>query len=102
MSNPLSSESRDRNGDRDGEDAKARVMLVDDHPIVRQGLANLIDAEDDLVVCAQSESADEAMRALPEARPDVVVIDIALGQRSGLELVKDIRARWPDMPMLDR
>ena len=79
---------------------KARVMLVDDHPIVRQGLANLIDAEDDLVVCAQAENADEALAALPEARADVVVIDVALGERSGLELVKDVRARWPDMPML--
>ncbi len=83
-----------------GAGAKARVMLVDDHPIVRQGLANLIDAESDLVVCAQVESADEAMRVLPDEKPDVVVVDISLGDRSGLELVKDIRARWPDMPML--
>jgi len=83
-----------------GAGTKARVMLVDDHPIVRQGLANLIDAESDLVVCAQVESADEAMRVLPDEKPDVVVVDISLGDRSGLELVKDIRARWPDMPML--
>ena len=89
MSNPSGSKT-----------AKARVMLVDDHPIVRQGLANLIDAEDDLIVVAQAESADGALAALPEARPDVVVIDVALGARSGLELVKDIRGRWPDMPML--
>ena len=94
MPNPSGSK---RAGD---ENEKARVMLVDDHPIVRQGLANLIDAEDDLEVCAQVESADEALAALPGARPDVVVIDVALGERSGLELVKDVRARWPDMPML--
>jgi len=75
-------------------------MLVDDHPIVRQGLANLIEDEADLTVCAQVESADEALTAIPEARPDVIVIDVALGERSGLELVKDVRARWPDMPML--
>jgi len=75
-------------------------MLVDDHPIVRQGLANLIEDEADLTVCAQVESADEALAAIPEARPDVIVIDVALGERSGLELVKDVRARWPDMPML--
>jgi DNA-binding NarL/FixJ family response regulator len=75
-------------------------MLVDDHPIVRQGLANLIDDEEDLMVCAQVESADEALAAMETARPDVIVIDVALGERSGLELVKDVRARWPDMPML--
>jgi DNA-binding NarL/FixJ family response regulator len=79
---------------------KARVMLVDDHPIVRQGLANLIEDEEDLSVCAQVESAEEALAAMETARPDVIVIDIALGERSGLELVKDVRARWPDMPML--
>src|SRR5688500_11880016 len=97
-SNPSSGKSADNGNAADA--AKARVMLVDDHPIVRQGLANLIDAEDDLFVCAQVESADEALAALPGARPDVLVIDVALGQRSGLELVKDVRARWPDMPML--
>jgi DNA-binding NarL/FixJ family response regulator len=79
---------------------KARVMLVDDHPIVRQGLANLIDAEDDLMVCGQQADAREALDAIPEARPDVVLIDISLGERSGLELVKDIRGRFPELPML--
>ncbi len=80
--------------------SKARVMLVDDHPIVRQGLANLIDAESDLVVCAQTENAAEALRVLTEAHPDVVVIDISLSDRSGLDLVKDIRARAPELPTL--
>jgi DNA-binding NarL/FixJ family response regulator len=75
-------------------------MLVDDHPIVRQGLANLIDAEDDLMVCGQQADAREALDAIPEARPDVVLIDISLGERSGLELVKDIRGRFPELPML--
>ena len=56
--------------------AKARVMLVDDHPIVRQGLANLIEDEADLTVCAQVESADEALAAMDAARPDVIVIDV--------------------------
>jgi DNA-binding NarL/FixJ family response regulator len=80
--------------------SKARVMLVDDHPIVRQGLANLIEDEKDLTVCAQVESAEGALAAMETARPDVIVIDVALGERSGLELVKDVRARWPEMPML--
>ena len=79
---------------------KARVMLVDDHPIVRQGLANLIEDEEDLTVCAQVESAEGALAAMETSRPDVIVIDVALGERSGLELVKDVRARWPEMPML--
>ena len=92
MSNPPATSTRTN--------ARSRVMLVDDHPIVRQGLANLIDDEEDLTVCAQVESADEALAAVETARPDVIVIDVALGERSGLELVKDVRARWPDMPML--
>jgi DNA-binding NarL/FixJ family response regulator len=79
---------------------KARVMLVDDHPIVRQGLANLIDSENDLEVCSQVEDATGALKQLPQANPDVVVIDISLGDRSGLELVKDIRAQRPNLPML--
>jgi DNA-binding NarL/FixJ family response regulator len=80
---------------------KARVMLVDDHPIVRQGLANLIDAEDDLMVCAQVEDAASAMQSLGDARPDIVLVDISLKDRSsGLELVKEIRGRFANMPML--
>ena len=80
--------------------AKAKVLLVDDHPIVRQGLANLIDQEDDLHVSGQASDAEQALAAILKDRPDVALVDISLGDRSGLELIKDIRARDPSLPVL--
>ena len=76
------------------------VLIVDDHPIVRQGLAQLIDQEDDLHVCGQAEDAHEAMRAIRELSPDMVVVDISLKDTSGIELIKDIKVRCPDLPVL--
>jgi DNA-binding NarL/FixJ family response regulator len=80
--------------------SKARVLLVDDHPIVRQGLANLIDQEEDLCVSDQASDAQQAMESLAKQRPDVAIIDISLGDRSGLELIKEIRARFSELPIL--
>jgi len=76
------------------------VLIVDDHPIVRQGLAQLIDQEDDLHVCGQAEDAHEAMRAIRELSPDMVVVDISLKDTSGIELIKDIKVHYPDLPVL--
>lgn len=79
---------------------KRGVLIVDDHPIVRQGLAQLIDQEDDLHVCGQAEDAHEAMRAIRELSPDMVVVDISLKDTSGIELIKDIKVHYPDLPVL--
>lgn len=79
---------------------KRSVMLVDDHPIVRQGLAELINQEPDLHVTAQAPSAAAALIALDESTPDVAIVDISLEDRSGIELIKDLRARKPDLPIL--
>jgi len=79
---------------------KSRVLLVDDHPIVRQGLANLIDQEDDLQVSNQASDVQSALESIAKDRPDVALVDISLGDRSGLELIKDIRARDPELPVL--
>ncbi len=76
------------------------VLLVDDHPIVRQGLKLLIDGEEDMQVSAEASSAAEAMASLNAALPDVALIDISLEDRSGVELIKDILARFPDLPLL--
>jgi len=76
------------------------ILIVDDHPIVRQGLAQLIDQESDLSVCGQAEDAHEAMRAIEELHPDLVVADIALKETSGMELIKDIKARHPNVAVL--
>ena len=79
------------------EKSKAKILIVDDHPLVRQGLAQLINHEDDLVVCGQAENAHQALSAIKKTRPDAVVVDISLKDRSGLELIKDIRAEHPDL-----
>src|SRR4051812_37542486 len=80
---------------------KRRVFVVDDHPIVRQGLVQLINDQDDLVVCGQGEEAYESLRAIREARPDLVLLDITLkGGGDGIELVKELRAQLPNLPVL--
>jgi DNA-binding NarL/FixJ family response regulator len=82
-------------------DAKARkVLIVDDHPIVREGLRRLIDPEPDLAVCGEAESEREARRAIAECMPDVMIVDISLGQGDGFELVRDVHAHYPKLPML--
>lgn len=79
---------------------KTRVFLVDDHPIVRRGLHFLIGLEPDLVVCGEADSRSAALEQIPKARPEVVVVDLALKNSSGLELVKDLRERFPKLKVL--
>ncbi len=79
---------------------EARILIVDDHPIVRQGLAELVNHEDDLGVCGQAEDSHEALRAIREQKPDMAVVDISLKETSGLELIKDIHSQHPDLPVL--
>jgi len=86
--------------DGDAAAAAQRVLLVDDHPIVRQGLKRLIANEPGLVVCAEAESVREARQAIREHAPDVVVADISLKDGDGIDLVKDVRAHHPHLPVL--
>ncbi len=79
---------------------KKRVFVVDDHPIVRQGLALLINREPDLTVCGEAEDAHTAMQMIAMARPDILVVDISLNGPDGLDLLKDIRVRNLDLPVL--
>jgi DNA-binding NarL/FixJ family response regulator len=79
---------------------KRRVFIVDDHPIVRQGLEQLINNEPDLVVSGQGEDAYQSLRAIPENRPAVVLVDVSLKDSDGIELLKELRARDPDLPVL--
>ena len=76
------------------------VVLVDDHPIVRRGLAGLINDESDLEVIAEASSIAEALQVLDEHRPDVALIDLSLGDGHGLELIKMLRDRGLDIRML--
>jgi len=79
---------------------KKRVLVVDDHPIVRQGLALLIDREADLVVCGEAEEAMGAMHVLASAKPDVLIVDISLNGPDGIDLLKSIRNTHPTLPVL--
>lgn len=79
---------------------KYRVLLVDDHPIVRQGLALLIDREGDLSVCGEAEGSHTAYHAIETLRPDIVVLDISLSGPDGLDVLKEIRMKRADLPVL--
>ncbi len=76
------------------------VLIVDDHPIVRQGLRRLIESEPDLEVCGETDTAREAKSLIRALAPDAVIIDISLRQGDGLELLADTRAKYRSLPML--
>lgn len=79
---------------------KRKVLIVDDHPIVRQGLRLMINEEPDLKVCGEAQSEREARVAIRELQPDIVIVDISLIQGDGIELVRDVHAHHPSLPML--
>jgi DNA-binding NarL/FixJ family response regulator len=91
--------ARKRQSDKTDEN-KTKILIVDDHPIVRQGLAELINHESDLTVCGQAEDAHQALKAVKELRPNMAVVDISLKGTSGMELIKDINAQYPNLPVL--
>lgn len=76
------------------------VLIVDDHPIVRNGLSHLIEREGDLTVCGEADSAATALPLIEEISPDVVLVDISLEGANGIELTKAINDRYPDLPVL--
>jgi DNA-binding NarL/FixJ family response regulator len=79
---------------------RTRIFVVDDHPIVRQGLTQLIDREPDLTVCGEAEDARAALERIAALRPDVVIVDVSLEGPDGLDLLKTIRAQDPHLPVL--
>ncbi len=85
--------------DKEGE-RKKQVLVIDDHPIVREGLADLINKEADISVCGCAKDIPDAIHAIEHLKPDIVTVDISLERSSGLELIKDIKARFPGLPML--
>lgn len=76
------------------------VFVVDDHPLLRQGLALLINQQQDLEVCGEAEEAQAAMQAIAKKTPDILIVDISLNGPDGLDLLKSIRASYPNLPVL--
>lgn len=79
---------------------RARVLIVDDHPLVRQGLAMNISANPDFEVCGEAATVSEAMELLRDRKPDLMVVDISLKEGNGIELIKDVRSRFTRLPIL--
>lgn len=77
-----------------------RVMLVDDHPMTREGLAAIINRQPDLVAGCQASSPAEAMALLPKCSPELLVTDMTMPGRSGVEFIKDVHALLPELPIL--
>jgi DNA-binding NarL/FixJ family response regulator len=77
-----------------------RLLIVDDHPMMRTGLAQLIDNEGDLKVCAEADNAAQAVNAVAKQKFDLALVDISLPDKNGLELIKDIRILKPELPVL--
>lgn len=79
---------------------RKKILLVDDHPLMRRGQADLLNREPDLAVCGEAGTAREAMEAIAKLKPDLALVDMALPDKDGLELIKDIQALHPGLPVL--
>jgi DNA-binding NarL/FixJ family response regulator len=79
---------------------RRKILLVDDHPLMRRGQADLLEREADLAVCGEAGTARAAMDAIAKLLPDLVLVDMALPDKDGLELIKDIQALHPGLPVL--
>lgn len=79
---------------------RKRVLIVDDHPMMREGLAQLIEHESDLSVCGQADNAAQALAAIETQMPDLALVDISLPDKNGLELIKDLQTMHPNLPLL--
>ena len=81
---------------------KRRILIVDDHPLMRRGLTALIDSEPDLIVCAEAATPRAGFEAIASSQPDLVITDLSMGDGdgAGLALINDIRSGYEDMPVL--
>lgn len=79
---------------------KTKILVVDDHPLVRERVAELINQEPDLVVCGEAEDARQALKAVAEHKPALAIIDITLKDTYGIELIKQLKDLYPDLPTL--
>ena len=80
--------------------ARKRILLVDDHAPLRLGLRTLIESEPDLLVCAEADTHQGGLDAIAASKPDLVIADLSLKDSDGLQMIKDIRQRFPRLPVL--
>lgn len=81
-------------------DGKRRIFLIDDHPVLRDGLRRLLESESDLLVCGEAENAKRALERIPASLPEIAIVDISLPGMDGIELIKSLKARFPDLRLL--
>jgi DNA-binding NarL/FixJ family response regulator len=79
---------------------KRRVLIVDDHSVLREGLTMVINEEPDLVVCGEADDVPKAIQAIAALGPDIVMVDLSLTSSNGLELIKEIKIQHPELPTL--
>lgn len=79
---------------------KKRVLVVDDHPVVRKGLSFLIEKEPDLTICGECAEGANVLSSIEKSNPDIAILDLVLKDMDGIGLLKDIRQRYPDLPIL--
>ena len=78
---------------------KAKILLVDDHPVVRQGFTQLIDQTPDLQVCGEADDVPKAIAAIAATKPDLVIVDLSLAGASGLDVISEAKVRYPTLPL---
>ncbi len=83
-----------------GKGKRAGILLVDDHAVVRFGISQLINRQTDMMICGEEEDASKALSAIAVLKPDLVIADISLKDSSGLELMRNIQAQYPGLPVL--
>jgi DNA-binding NarL/FixJ family response regulator len=79
---------------------KARILVVDDHPMIREGVARLLSQQEDLVCCGEAATAAQTMALVQSGKPDLVILDLRLKGGDGLELIKSLKALYPDLRIL--
>lgn len=79
---------------------KARLLVVDDHPIIRQGIAAMINRQDDMCTCGEAADVAEALKLIETCKPELAIVDLSLKEDNGIELIKDIKVRRPDTKVL--
>jgi len=97
---PLAANPNDKTQAGSHPATRSRVFLVDDHAMFREGMRQLIEREPDLTVCGDVADADEALREIREKKPDLVIADISLSGTSGIDLIKNLKAEFEDLPVL--